>query len=89
LVLDETGQKQCERDFPGDAAWADVTALTVAALDLEEIVADEAAIYHVYDDQTGMALLPEETVADVVPDDGESFRVRLAMEMKPAIGGES
>jgi len=41
-------------------------------------------IYHIYDDRTGEALLPDESVADVVRESEERFRARLAPEMKPA-----
>ncbi len=84
VVADETDQKQTDLNLRGNTSWAEVSAQSVELLDLPTHVGGEPVIYHIYDDKTGEALLPGESVSDVVQEAEERFRVRLAPEMKPA-----
>ena len=84
VVMDETGQKQDVLSTPGETLWAEVGTVSVDRLGLPRYLGDEPAVYHLYNDDSGEALLPQQSVAEVVEEISDTFRVRLAVEMKPA-----
>jgi len=87
LVTDETGQREENLATDGSTRWAEVGAMSVERMGMPTHMDDgEDVIYHLFEHATGRALLPQESVADVVQEEIEvAFRVRLAAEMKPAL----
>ncbi len=86
VVVDDSDQKEAHISTSGDTLWAEVGAISVSRLGQPTHLGDEEVIYHLFDDTSGEALLPGQTVADVLRDSraDSQFRARLSPEMKPA-----
>ena len=84
-VTDETGQKETLLTAPGETTWENIAIQAVEQLHpFTDQHGDEPTIFHLHDDETGEALLPQQTVADVIRDVEAEFRARLAREMRAA-----
>jgi len=83
-LTDETDQKTTTITTTGDTLWAEVGAIGVSGLDLPVEIGGEPVVYHLFDDSSGEALLPGQTVGEVLKDNEVEAHVCLSPEMKPA-----
>ena len=83
-VTDETGQKHTVLTTAGDTRWEEVGALAAQRLHPFSNQQGDDPIFHLHDDVSGEALLPEQTVADAIREVESEFRVRMARDMRAA-----